>query len=150
MYAYNRRQYIYREPEKKNENPIPKTSENNNFSDLKVFTTESVKLLSENINEMKDSIKKLEDKINDLALRLVSLENHIEPEDKHERLQSQIEINTIKNEPETPKNNVFSNQQPYPSEKSSNLPLMPGSGFSNVTLEYLKNISNSKTNSGGI
>lgn len=150
MYAYNRRQYIYREPEKKNENPIPEAAENNNFSDLKVFTTESIKLLSENINEMKGSIKKLEDKINDLALRILSLENHIEPEDKYERIQPQTEINTIKNELDTPKNNIPSNQQPYPPEKNSNLPLMPGSGFSNVTLEYLNKISNGKTNAGGI
>lgn len=144
MYAYNRRQYISKEPEKKNENPIPESTENNNFSDLKLFTTESIKLLSENINEMKSSIKKLEDRVTDLALRIVSLENHIDLEEKYERIHTQTEFNTTKNELDSPKNNVRYNYQPYPYEKNCSLPLMPGSGFSNVTAEYLRNLSKDK------
>lgn len=141
MYAYNRRQYISKEPEKRNENPKPESTENNNISDLKLFTTESIKLLSENINEMKSSIKKLEDKVIDLALRIVSLENHIDLEEKYEKIHTRTEFNTIKNELDTQKNDVYYNQQPYQPQKNSNLPLMPGSGFSNVTTEYLRNLN---------
>lgn len=144
MYSYNRRQYISKEPEKKIETPISESTENNNFADLKLFTTESIKLLSENINEMKNSIKKLDDKLTDLAMRIVSLENHIDLEEKYEKIQNLTEYNTIRNKLNSPKNNVCYNKQTEKPENDYNIPLMPGSCFSNVTADYLKTLSKNK------
>ncbi|WP_010244033.1 hypothetical protein [Acetivibrio cellulolyticus] len=145
MYSYNnRRQYVNKEPEKEIEKNIPESTENTNLTDLKSFTTNSINLLSENINEIKKSLKKLEDSFIDLALRVVSMENHIDTLDKLRNIQNPTEYKVIDTRPETPNKNLPNNSEVYKHEDTTNLPMMPGSGFANITAEYLKNLNKNK------
>ncbi len=144
MYSYNRRPYINREPEKIIEKTIAESDENTNINIIKTVDTENSKLLLESVNEIKKSIKKLEETIIDIASRLASWENHFEIESNCRNIQSQYECKSANNQIYSQKNTVSDTKSTYQNEEKNDLPMMPGSGFSYITADYLKNLTKNR------
>ena len=144
MYSYNRRQYINKEPEKKIEKNIPESNENTDINNLVSSNVENIKLLLESVDEIKKSVKKLEESIGDIASRLVNWENNFYTDNNVRNVQSQYDSKIINNQLNTPKNNVQNNKPLYQKEENIDVPMMPGACFSNITAEYLKNLSKNR------
>jgi len=148
MYSYNRRQYINREPENKIEKNIPEKNENSNNEDLKSLFLGSLKLLLENYEEIKNSIKKLDVQITSLSQRISSLENHFDNNDYLKKIQIQPVFDEIKpkfedeikSKLETVKS-MSANDEANQTNSQNSMPMMPGSGFSNITADYLRNLN---------
>lgn len=160
MYPYNRRFYISREPEKKIETNLPEASERTEVNNTNSTDTENIKLLLENVDEIKDSLKKLEENISEIASKLASLENRFDIESIFRNIENNLRNMQIQY------NNANSNIQPYTqkhndcelinsdnelssynqTEKSNQTPIMPGTGFSYITAEYLRNLSKNRYN----
>lgn len=140
MYAYNRRPYINREPEKK----ITESNENTDINIIKSVDTENSKLLLESLNEIEKSIKKLEKTIVDIASRLLSWENHFEIESNSRNIQSQYDFKSENNQMYSQKNTVSDTKSTNKNEEKNDLPMMPGAGFSYITADYLKNLTKNK------
>ncbi len=140
MYSYNRRQYINREPENKIEKNIPEANENSDAA-LKALALESLKLLSENIEEIKNSINKLDNRMVDLSHRISNLETHFDNNNDIKRIQTQPMFDEIKTKFETEKNKVENKHEEYQPDYENSAPMMPGSGFANITVDYLRNLN---------
>lgn len=145
MYTYNRRQYINRESEKKIEKNVSEGNENTDINttitDLKSLTLGSLKLLFENIDEIKNSIKKIDDRIMDLSLRISGLENHFDNNENYKKIQIQPVFDEIKTKFAPVKDDATNDDEAYQSDIQNSTPMMPGSGFSNITADYLRNLS---------
>lgn len=144
MYSYNRRPYITREPEKKIDKSPSEHNENTDINISNPIDNENIKLLLEKVNDIKNSVQKLEESVIDICSKLVSLENHFDNEKNSRNVQSQCSYKSVNNKtyPQNSTDSYIRNQ--YESEERRNTPMMPGTGFSNITAEYLKNLSKNK------
>lgn len=136
MYSYNRRQYISREPESKTDKNITEVKDNSDAA-LKKLAVDSLKLLSENIQEIKNSINKLDSRISELSNRISSLENHFDSNSQQKRMQ----MHSLPDDTITKYDTEIKQQEAYEPDYDNNIPVMPGSGFAGITVDYLRNLN---------
>jgi predicted nucleic acid-binding Zn-ribbon protein len=117
-------------------------SDLNELSDLKVQIKDNFKTISESIAEIVLSIKQIEKKIGNLEARQTVLENNIsEEDDTRNRDTVNSDLSTLKTELEILKRQSSNAKTNTTYEQSGNKPVMPGSGFANITADYLKNLN---------
>ncbi|AEV68073.1 hypothetical protein [Acetivibrio clariflavus] len=160
MYPYNRRFYIGREPEKKIEKNEVESSENIEANSLTSADTENIKMLLENVDEIKNSLKKLEENITDIASKLANLENRFDVESIYRSIENSFRNMQIQYSHANPNNQHYSmktsgydykNREDEPNtshqpDKNNQTPIMPGTGFSFITADYLRNLSKNRYN----
>jgi len=96
--------------------------------------------ITENINEINQAISKLNERVENLENQILMLESQIESEESGRSRISQSELSNIKTELELLKRDS-SKMQSEENREISNRPVMPGSGFSAITEEYLRNLN---------
>ena len=156
---YNRRPYTNREqPER---NTIIQSHEDigNYKAELNAIIQDILKRIHKDIDEVKQYIKRVEEKIYKLESRQVKLENQLEEEDPVRRL-SQSDLSSLRSEIEVLKREAAvmeskSNHTQMSLESEVNpitsntyqgdKPVMPGSGFSYITADFLKNMNKKQT-----
>lgn len=142
MFLNNRRMYINRHPEANKQIEQEHSNDNNHKNDtedMKHLILDTFKNVSNSIKEINQSISKLNERIESLENRQLTLENQIDSDDTETRRISQSDISDLKSELEILKRSSSDIQ----SEKyeDSNKPVMPGSGFANITPEFLRNLN---------
>ncbi len=143
MLLNNRRMYINRycnmkaQPEQINNNSRERKEDHKDVKDLIIDTFKSI---SENIDKIKESIAILNQKVEKLENRQNTLEQQIDNDYPERRTFFQSEISDDKNEQKMFKTNTEGMSQAG-RENMYNRPIMPGSGFSNITPEYLRNLN---------
>jgi len=114
--------------------------------DEKDLIIETFKSISENISKIKESIAILNEKVEKIETRQIALEQQIDNEYPERRTIFPSEYSDEKNGQKMFKSNTIDMSQER-DDSICNKPVMPGSGFSNITPEYLKSL---KKSSGGI
>ena len=153
MMFYNRRMYINRYPEPPNQigsDSLPKVQESHdlkkdgNSEDGKKLILDTFKsvndALMEKIKEIDRSIEKLAERVENLENQVLMLESQIESEGCVRSQISQSELSNIKTELELLMRDS-SKMQPEENKEASNMPVIPGCGFSSITAEYLRNLN---------
>ncbi|HPU41839.1 MAG TPA: hypothetical protein PKY26_05475 [Acetivibrio clariflavus] len=160
MYPYNRRVYISREPEKKIEKNVAESSENSEANRPTSADAENIKMLLENVDEIKNFIKKLEESITDITSKLANLENRFDIENICRSIENSLRNIQIQYNHENPNTQHYSMKNTYCDCKNSECesnssrqpdtnnqtPIMPGAGFSFITADYLRNLNKNRYN----
>lgn len=105
---------------------------------LKALIVDSLKALSRNIDELKHSIKEIEEKLDYLDSRQRKTENDVEKFNAKSRA-AEIDLNSFRSELDVLKRDDSHHTYSYNSQENMDRPIMPGTGFSCVTPNYLKN-----------
>lgn len=153
MMFNNRRMYInrYPDPQKSIHQSTPTESEgnskmesNSNAGDVKKLILDTFKSINDsimdNIKEINRSISKLNERVESLENQQLTLEAQIDSEESGRNVISQSELSNIKTELELLRRDS-SPIRPEEKKELSNSPVMPGSGFSTITAEYLRNLN---------
>lgn len=143
MLLNNRRAYINRYSNSKSETNQKSSNykeSKDEQKDMKDMIIEALKSISENISRIKQSIVVLDEKVEKIESRQIALENQIDSDYTERRRIPQPEFSSNKNEHEIFKTNTIDMNQEK-KENIDNKPIMPGSGFSNITPEFLRNLN---------
>ncbi|TYQ15534.1 UNVERIFIED_CONTAM: hypothetical protein Cloal_2001 [Acetivibrio alkalicellulosi] len=138
MFFYGRQMYPNNQ---KNQVTQSSAAESVDISNLKKLILESLEHLSDNMDELKKTINKLSVKIDNIEAKQAILENQIDSEDFLSGRISQSDILNMKAELDLLKKDTPKNSNDNHTRQTNNMPVMPGSGFANVTAEYLRNIN---------
>lgn len=149
MLLNNRRMYINRHCNSKEQTENVGSNCNESKEDQrdgKDLIIEAFKSISENIGKIRESIAILNEKVEKIEARQIALEQQIDNEYPERRTFFPTEFSDDKKEQKMFKSNTIDMSQEK-KDSICNRPVMPGSGFSNITPEYLKSL---KKNSGDI
>ena len=137
MFVNNRRQYTNRF---QTSEITASTLQNMDIDSIKTMIVDSLKMLSKSIDEIALSLKEVEEKLDAHDVRLKRTENQV---DKYGSKFTAIdsEFMGIRNEFETLKGYSQNISQDLISNNTySDKPVMLGTGFSNITPEYLRSL----------
>ncbi|GAE88049.1 hypothetical protein [Acetivibrio straminisolvens] len=150
MMFNNRRMYINRypvnpksidsnnSPDVQSDSDFKKTDDAEDNKKLILDTFKSINdTFMEKIKEIHRSISNLSERVENLENQMLLLESQIESEESCRSQISHSELSNIKTELEILRRDSSNIQF----EENGNMPVMPGSGFSAITAEYLRNLN---------